>query len=211
LRVNRICKVAPIIAIFMLAFFSSYVVVSLKAADYTRIGVKAGDVVDYTVEHSGEPDWRRIQITEVTGAFVNLTVIDYSVSTQMTYVYSQRGNVSKGDLFYALVCAGLQAGDPLYAGAPEHFNNTLDMEIAGVTRTVNEISTSSDEHIYYDQQTGIFVKSVHLGGTNYTVVSATMWAPADQTVFILTVEAVTAAVAVLVVVLLVRRSRRQRQ
>jgi hypothetical protein len=203
-------KIVPTLVLIAWVLVSSSMIAASQATDYTTIGVKVGDRVDYTVDHSGEPDWRRIEVTEVTGVFVNLTVIDYSSNTQMIHAYSQRGNVTRGDLAYVLVCAGLQAGDPLYAGAPEHFNNTLNMEIGGASRTVNEISISSDEHIYYDQQTGIFVKLEHSGGTNYTMISTTMWGPVDLTLLILTGEGAAVALAAIAIVLTIRRSKKRR-
>jgi hypothetical protein len=186
-------------AVFALVLFSSSIIVASQAADYTKIGVKVGDTTDYSTDYSSY-DRLRIEVTEVTGVFVNFTYTYYWSNGTVVHASSARGNVSHGDLAELLVCGGLQAGDPLYLGAAQYFNNTLSMEIAGVTRTVNELIIEGDVHVYYDKQTGIFAKLVHPGGSNYTMISTNMWGPNDNTVLILVGGVAAAAIVVAAVV-----------
>jgi hypothetical protein len=191
-------------AVIALVLFSSSIIVTSQAANYTKIGVRAGDRADYSTDHSG-PDRLRIEVTEVTGVFVNITITDYWSNGTVVDVSTARGNVSNGGLAELLVCGGLQAGDLLYPGADVYFNYTVSMEIAGATRTVNEIILSGDQHVYYDQQTGIFARLVHSGGSNYTMISTNMWGPIDPMVLILIGGGAAAVAIVVVAVVLLRR------
>lgn len=198
-------KTTFMFAVIALVLFSSSIIVTSQAADYTKIGVRAGDRADYSVDRSG-PDRLRIEVTEVTGVFVNITYTDYWSNGTVVDVSTARGDVSSGDLAELLVCRGLQAGDQLYQGATGlYFNNTLSMEIAGATRTVNEIILSGDQHIYYDQQTGIFARLVHPGTANYTMISTNMWWPVDPMVLILIGGGVAAVAVVAVAAIVIRR------
>lgn len=206
MRMNRFNKVAPMLVVLALILLSSSFVAVSQGANYSMIGVKAGDRADYSTDYSGH-DRLRIEVTKVTGVLVNLTMTDYWSNGTVTHTSSAYGNVSKGDLAELLVCGGLQSGDPLWQGSDMSFNNTLSMEIAGASRVVNEL-IHGDELMYWDQATGIFVKLVNPGGSNYTVISTNMWGPTDPTVLIIIGGGAAAVAVVGAVALVYKRSRK---
>ncbi|WXG44292.1 MAG: hypothetical protein WED04_09710 [Promethearchaeati archaeon SRVP18_Atabeyarchaeia-1] len=200
-------KVTFSFALIALVLFSSSIIATSQAADYAKIGVRVGDRADYSIANPNH-DRLRLEVTEVTGVFVNITITDYWSNGTVVDFTTARGNVSNGGLAEVLLCGGLQAGDLLYPGAGMYFNYTVSMEIAGAMRTVNEIIISGDQHVYYDQETGIFAKMAHPGHSNVTMISTNMWRPVDPVVLIL-IGGGGAAVAAIVVAAIILQRRRK--
>ncbi|WXG44293.1 MAG: hypothetical protein WED04_09715 [Promethearchaeati archaeon SRVP18_Atabeyarchaeia-1] len=194
-------KTASILALLATLLVCSTIVAPSTAADYSKIGVKVGDRADYSIQYA-ECDRLRVEVTEVTGTFVNLTLTYHWSNGTVVDLIHYAGNVSSGDLADAVVCGGLQAGDPLWQGGYLFFSSTVNLEIAGEMRTVND-HTDGGSHYYFDQETGILAKAVAPGGSNYTMISTNMWGAANPMVLILigggaAVIALVAAIAVLV-------------
>jgi major membrane immunogen (membrane-anchored lipoprotein) len=198
-------KLLPALALLALVLASSAIVASSQAADYTKIGVKAGDYMEYYAQlsHSGY-DRMKLEVTKVNGVILNVTSSGYWSNGTVLWSNPDSGNVSTG-YFDFLLCAGLQRGDPPYAGSPDHFNDTLQMDIAGATRTVNELPLG-DSVWYFDQASGFMVKAIGPAGSdNFTAISTNLWGQVNPTVVVLIVGATVAVVLVGVAAILLRR------
>jgi hypothetical protein len=156
------------------------------AADFSRVGVKTGDWVEYsfnTTNGSIFGNWNRFAVVfqNVTGvmAALNFTFFNPDGSENSSYIRS--GNVSNSMatvqvqnmsvlepiLFFFLIPAGLSANDPVFDGAPFRINETTTTVAGGTPRTTNHFSASVGDvstiylnmSIFWDKPTGLMVRT----------------------------------------------------
>jgi len=171
-----------------LAVFSLLLVLSAASAtplapDYTKVGVRVGDVAIYRGSFSAQP-WNKTKILVygIVGTVVTLNYTNYfpngSIATEGQIV----ADINAGSTLSAayLTASNLTTGDPIYAGATETINQTTQMTVAGALRTINHASYYGGMfNAYWDQATGLMTE-LHLWffvWGNYTLLSTTAWAP----------------------------------
>jgi hypothetical protein len=170
----------------------SLLVVSLTAltpsrgADYTKIGVRIGDTATYSFAATGWTiDRFTISVLDVSGTLVKLNVTYYNPNGSVNHtMILGPADVSEGGLGEYLLCANLSAHDPIcyiseHSTAPT-FNETVQMTVAGASRTVNHLSMNTPNIVvdrWWDKTTGLLVKRVHLASysINLTLISTSLW------------------------------------
>jgi hypothetical protein len=150
------------------------------AADYKRVGVSAGDSIDYSVSYySTSPDFPESQYVSDGYNRVHVDVrgiVGTNVTLLVTFFYPDNrtssmtwsGDISKNLCDY-LIIAGLGVGDVVCAEAKDFsgteltVRETVSMTILGTQRKVNIVIASmaldAEEILYYEKATGILVES----------------------------------------------------
>ena len=197
------------------------------------VGVKAGDWVEYNVTYGGDGDppesypiWFRYHITKVQGTNITATLTSEAVNGQITPI-TNTYDLKTGVLELLVAPAGLNYADVF---SHEKYGNITIVRseedtYAGGTRTAF-LATFDNITVYWDQPTGIFLKSAQefFNNENQTVtqkvrISATnLWinpnagpdtSEMDQIVFYAKVLVVI-AVLVIIAVLLIRTLRKKK-
>ena len=169
------------------------------AADYTKVGVRVGDFADYTVQISDSNATRMhlyvYGIVETT-VYLNITTFDETGNLQSSYTIM--GDIRDGFtfLFYRyLITPHLQKDDPIYSGASIIIAETLTMEVAGASRSVNQYRTADSLiECWWDQATGIIVKLNlwFFGWINITsMISTSLWSGGLSETIILVIVGVS--------------------
>lgn len=144
------------------------------AADYGKVGVTAGDWVDYSVKYystsPSQPESEYISQYHNRVHVDILRVMGTTVTLNVTMFYPNQRAPSEAynvDISRSLCCylsvAGLNKGDPAHIGANIAVEDTIYMTIMETQRNVNIIEPSAalDAQVilYFDQTTGILVES----------------------------------------------------
>ncbi|WXG47020.1 MAG: hypothetical protein WED05_10235 [Candidatus Atabeyarchaeum deiterrae] len=206
------------LAAISLLLIAMIAVVPSSAADYTKVGVKAGDTAHYTLEVTNFTAGMTmsVYVKNVTGVMVgvNLTILNPDSSLNDTEM--MLGNITDGSgflfPFYPLVASNLKQGDLIYdhPGNPA-INETIPVNIAGYSRTVNFVNLTSDPanymRIWWDQPTGLVVQirmllsDMGMGSINATLTSTTAFTtsggapPYDITTMVIVIALVIIVVA----------------
>lgn len=157
-----------------------------SAADYTKVGVKANDMVVYKLSISAKTENKSIMLVSgINGTEVYLSYTNFFPNGTISSQSQQSTNVTTGSTlgWLSLIAANLTAGDPVYSGATTTINETVTMTTAGANRVVNHLYLSSGMlDIYWDKITGLMVKINFLffGWLNYTMLYTTAWPPGAQ-------------------------------
>jgi hypothetical protein len=179
----------------ILAMVSTLIVLSASltsslAADYTIVGVKAGDKAEYVFASSdsrmnGAVAHVFIQKVEGSKVTINGTILLPNGTMQGE---SMGGDISSGqnNSYYFLICANLTQGDPIFNGSDMKITETTSMSILGAMREVNHMSLyylvySFD--IYWDRFSGLMVRLVGGGMGQWmgvTMTNTTLWSPISQ-------------------------------
>jgi hypothetical protein len=141
------------------------------AADYKKVGVSAGDWMDYSVSYySTSPNNDEYVSDSYNKVHIDVySVMGTNVTLRATYFYPDHRTVSvlnvdtSRSLCYYLTAPALEKGDPVYIGAHITVKESTNMTVLQIQRYVNiiEPSTALDAQIilYFDQATGILVES----------------------------------------------------
>lgn len=135
----------------------SAMLTSSTAADYTKVGVKAGDTLDYSVSANiGVPltGTAHVAVVGVVGTNVTMTVVFTMTNGTQESLGTIWGNVSNGysgigiPMFVFMICPNLAAGDAAVIDSEGSsflvINGTTTMVAAGASRQVNYILESFD-------------------------------------------------------------------
>jgi hypothetical protein len=204
-----------------LAVFSLLLVVSAASAtpltvDYTKVGVKVGDVAIYRSSFTAGP-WNKTEILVygIVGTVVTLNYTDYnpdgSIGNQGQVVF----DIYAGSflLYRYLIAGNLTTGDPLYSGAPITINETSQMVVAGALRTINHANYNGGMfNAYWDQATGLMTEAQvwFFAWENYSLLSTTAWAP-DTLLNMTTIALIEGIVIIILVIALVIVASRRRR
>lgn len=142
------------------------------AADYKRVGVSAGDWMDYSVSYySTSPNNNEYVSDSYNKVHIDVySVMGTNVTLRATYFYPDQRTLSEvhsvdtsRNFWYYLTAPALEKGDPVYIGADITVKETTYMTVLQTQRYVNiiELRTALDAQIilYFDQATGILVES----------------------------------------------------
>jgi hypothetical protein len=207
-----------------LAVFSLLLVLSAASAtplapDYTKVGVKVGDVAIYQSSFTTQP-WNKTEylVYGIVGTAITLNYTNYFPNGTIASEGQTSGDINAGNIFFAafLTAANLTTGDALYSGATVTINETSQMTVAGALRTINHAYYYSGAfNAYWDQATGLMTQ-LNLWffvWQNYTLLSTTAWTPdTAPSLFNLTTIAVIEGVVIIILVIavIVVASRRKR-
>jgi hypothetical protein len=205
-------KAAFALAVFSVLLFASAITTLSKAADYNKVGVKAGDTAEYSTSISSTNEVSMlIRIISVSAYMVTINVT-YNYSTGPTQTDVVYFDVSRGTGFISILTApGLSVGDPVYLGSSAAIMDIIPMNVTGMTRTVNHYNFSipgfAYEESYWDRDTGLLVKSSNRNpnfSENITLISTTAF---SSVAVLVVVAGVVGALIVIVVVVevIVRR------
>jgi hypothetical protein len=163
-----------------------------SSADYTKVGVKAGDWAYYSVaEVTGGVDsgLRNANITIMSVDRGNVTFLLREFCANGTIVsQTMYGNVTSGvspsgsDFAKFLTAANLGENDSLSPTSPFWINGTVGVPIFGESRVCN-YATHGEVYLSWDQATGITTKiDETIGGPGNTyswnMTSTSLWSPA---------------------------------
>jgi hypothetical protein len=152
------------------------------AADYTKVGVKLGNVADYETGVSYAA-YNRTQmlVYGIVGAVITLNFTVYNRDGTINQTFQIVGDPSIGGypIFLYLIAANLTAGDPIYPWAAWTINETVTMTVAGTSRTVNHLYLPDGSfEAYWDKETGLMTKLnafLYVAWYNYTMISTDAW------------------------------------
>jgi hypothetical protein len=181
---------STLVALVVLIVLST-LVVSSSAADYTKVGVKAGDTADYKIVSSnpkmnGAVIHASIQKVEGTVVTINGSVHYTNGTVQAEFI---SGDISLGQnsSYYFLICANLTRGDPIYVDSKMNITETASMSVLGVSREVNHLSSSSilgRFDVYWDKLSGLMTRlEASSWGFQITIAitSTSLWIASSQT------------------------------
>jgi hypothetical protein len=197
--------VSTAILCMILVSSSALIFSPAAAADYGKVGVKAGDFAVYSAATTNSSIFGNyssvvVLFTNVTGVVVTLNATGFksdgskvssvtltgNVTDSMVTMYVVNTTVNMPILYGYLIPTNLSANDPIFYGAPLTINRTTTMLIGGYNRTVNNLNYTVEMYsisealiLYWDKLTGILVKSeAYISGTgwiNQTLTFASMW------------------------------------
>lgn len=160
---------------------------SASAADYTKVGVKVGDIADYkTSTDWGTYNRTHLLVYGVVGTVVYLNFTDYNTDGTVNNTRQIMGDILIGTwpIYLYLTAANLTAGDPIWSGSWAKINETITMTVAGASRTVNHLRTRASSQmpdgtfeVYWDKETGLMTKLNvwYFGWINMTIISTDAW------------------------------------
>jgi hypothetical protein len=222
-------------AISLLLVFTGAAWAAPLAPDYTKVGVKVGDVAIYRYSSGLPQNKTRLLVYGIVGSLVTFNYTLYNPDGSVaSYGQPTIDVVTGAGAYYFLIAANLTTSDPVYSGWPIAINETTQMVVAGALRTVNHIiCLGGSLNAYWDRATGLMTE-LHLGPPpasqaiessrdehhservllwqNYTLLSTTAWSPDTvPSLFNMTTIALIEGVViiVLVIVLIVLASRRR--
>jgi hypothetical protein len=214
----------------VLSLFSTLLILlttlsSSAAADYSSVGVHMNDTADYT--QSVSPGYLpyslitrlHLTITSITGIRTGAPHVTFTLSWYFSNgtLYSNEtfsGDLSKGELLYYLVVANLAAGDLIGIGSPYRINETITMPVLDTPEPVNHLSfavgSGESYDIYYEQSSGLMVKSMHrlYSVWQNTTVTGMKIGTIDWNSLVLGISVFAVIFVVLILVLRVVRHRR---
>lgn len=142
-----------------------------SATDYTKVGVKVGDIADYSCTIGQLTERIRIRILQITGTNVTIEVClisNIDGSEEPIDIITGNLSANTGTLINYLVAANLGKGDTAIPGRPEYtIDNTTTVIITGLNRTVNHschyaaVLPYGREWVfeyYWDKATGLAAK-----------------------------------------------------
>jgi hypothetical protein len=213
-------RLVSISALLLMLLLCSILSAPSAAADYSKLGVKQGDISYYTFTAASiaPGTTMSLYVKNATGTYVGLNWTIFNPGGSMNDTMVVMVNASSGagfPLFYSLVAANLRPGDRIYdfLGAPT-FNGTAQMSIAGYTRTLNVLNLTDGSQYYrgwWDQSTGLMVKtSLDLGGGPIEVVltSTTAFGIFSDLVVMLLIGGGIAAVVVVAAAVVIHHRRK---
>jgi hypothetical protein len=209
-------KVTFTLVLFSIILLSSAMTTPSQAADYYKVGVKVGDVVEYSISISNSDMVSIvIRVEDISVSVVQLNVT-YYYSAHPTQSVNSPFDVTSGyGLYYLLIAPELSVGDPIYLGSSLMINETVTMTVAGVSRTVNHLNYSAGivfGDYYWDRDTGLLVKSTFrfpFGSENLSLMSTTAFgAPFPTGLVLLLASGIASSVGVIVLIIWVRPRRR---
>jgi len=214
------------LAILSLLLVVSVVSATPLAPDYTKVGVKVGDIAVYHTVYSGSPDYvnkTTVEFYGTVGTEVTIHRNEYAPSGVHVSFASITGDISDGTgyaMYQYLVTPGLAVGDPIYSGAGFTINDTHQMTVAGASRSINHIRIfGGSPEVYWDQVTGLTTE-VHVYMFSYwwnmTLISTTVWQPYTppsllNPVTISLILVVVVCVLLVALVYVMRKGRRSRR
>lgn len=159
-------KTALILVSLSLIIFAATVQAS-QAADYTKVGVKVGDTADYSVSATGAGSGyasgaMHLEVQSVSGTTITIKLSGTGIPGNAT----PSGDISTGSgaLFPFVIAANLATSDAVYSGAIWSISGSATMNVAGQSRTVNQMSYSVtiltitvSYSVNWDKATGLFV------------------------------------------------------
>jgi hypothetical protein len=171
---------------------SSYVSISATAISY-KVGVSPGEWAEYSETESlltGSVKMR-IDIISVNGTSVKLNETIYNANGSVAFRISLSADLASPigslELGFMLIPANLSAGENITEFGYK-INETVEMSVAGWSRLCNHVSIHSNllnssvsEDYYWDQATGILVKSVsNVVSTEINLSSTTVMTSTDM-------------------------------
>jgi hypothetical protein len=148
------------------AFFTSAAGISYK------VGVSPGNWAEYSETTSLLPSAikARVDIIGVNGTTVKLNETIYNANGTVAFRYSFSGDLAQPlgylTLGFYLIPTNLSAGDYISGTSGYKINETVPMTVVGLQRLCNHLiihttalNTTISEDYYWDQATGILVKS----------------------------------------------------
>jgi hypothetical protein len=202
--------------VFVTIFLISFVALSpASAADYTKIGVKQGDVAEYSEVSDTEPYTRIVvRVVSIASPFIELNLTCY-VGATPTYSRQQNYNFSKWVDYRFLIAANLTEHDQCYSDPwRETINFTEDMLFLGVSRTVLHVKYTHGPYLelYWDKATGLLVKANYMTSPqwiNLTLTSTTAFATGGPPSLLVVGGAIAAVVVIAcVAIYLARRGKK---
>jgi hypothetical protein len=207
----------PLCALVLVSIFLfSFVTLAPgSAADYTKIGIKQGDVAEYREVSDADPYTRIVlRVVSIASPMVELNLTFY-IGATLNQSRQQSYNFSRWVDYYLLISANLTEHDECYA-EPGHgkINFTEDMLFLGVSRTVMHLKYTRGPYLelYWDKATGLLVKANYMTSPewiNLTLASTTVFATGGPPSLLVVGGAVAAVVVIAGVAVYVWRRRKK--
>lgn len=175
---RSLCTVA-LVSMFLFSFVT---LAPASAADYTKVGVKQGDVAEYKEVSDADPYTRIVlRVESIASPIVELNLTFY-IGATLNQSRQYNYNVSTWVDHFLMIAANLTDHDQFYANPScQAINFTEDMLFLGVSRTVLHLLYTRGPYLelYWDKATGLLVKANYMTSPewiNLTLTSTTAFA-----------------------------------
>jgi hypothetical protein len=175
------CCILAIVAVLIVGSMSRSPL--CLAADYTKVGLAVGNTADYATSASYQTyNKTHLLIYGIVGTLIYGNYTDYNIDGSVNDTYQIVADVLAGGYYTytRFIAANLTAGDPVYSSASMTINETIQMNVSGIQRSVNHLNIPSGYlDVYWDQATGLMTKlNLWLfGWLNMTLISTDAWSP----------------------------------
>lgn len=217
--VNR--KLVSALSLLSILLVCSVVTVPTSAADYSKIGVKAGDFSKYSATGPGvlNGSYATFLVINTTGTLVWINFTQFNPGGTINSTSEFDANITTGSGFfiaYLLICPGLVAGDHIYNSSSWFtINSTFQMSVIGYTRTVNLVNlTMGSQYLrwWWDQSTGLMVRllaDVGSGPVEFALMSTSAFGIFSDLVVMLLIGGGIAAVVLIAAAVIIHHRRKK--